>query len=500
MSRSRWVAAGGSASVGATGSGNCGPESFEGERRLRRRHLLVPSPATTRILWAAAVSAIVLALTPTAALASVRRSSPPAPGAAASAATLAPGSGYGRPGGSTQVRSLQRRLERAGYAPGPIDGLYGPLTEGAVDRFQATHDLQVDGIAGRQTWSALIAPSRTLYAGMGFDAHGSPPVRALQRRLRRAGYPPGAIDGRYGPVTENAVKRFQAARGLVVDGVAGPQTLGRLARQAAARPRSHRRTVSHLAPVPAPPPLAAPVGVATTPTGSSALVWILPLCGLGLLLAGAVYVGRRRRTRPAFHLVSPSSDADEWPTAPRGAAVLGYASVRGTTDPTSGWLSEQAEVIARACDERGLELLQVVGERESRNRVAMDRPGLDSALERISRGEAQGLVVAELARLTRSAAELGRILDRLADSDARLVAAAERFDTEEDGARLAAELLIEVSNREPERIDQREGIDAASAPIWTPGASGDSGLAERIVRMRADAPRRQDGGDHGKPG
>ncbi|MCI0689755.1 MAG: peptidoglycan-binding protein [Sporichthyaceae bacterium] len=36
------------------------------------------------------------------------------------------------------------------------------------------------------------------------------------------------IDGDFGPATYNAVRRFQAGYGLTVDGIAGPQTLGRI--------------------------------------------------------------------------------------------------------------------------------------------------------------------------------------------------------------------------------------------------------------------------------
>ena len=58
--------------------------------------------------------------------------------------------------GSDAVRILQRRLRRLGTPPGPIDGLYGPLTEGAVERFQQRHGLAVDGIVGRQTKQRLF--------------------------------------------------------------------------------------------------------------------------------------------------------------------------------------------------------------------------------------------------------------------------------------------------------------------------------------------------------
>ena len=56
------------------------------------------------------------------------------------------------------MRSLQRRLARAGDAPGPIDGRYGVLTAQAVRRFQSAHRLPVNGMAGARTL-ALLEPS-----------------------------------------------------------------------------------------------------------------------------------------------------------------------------------------------------------------------------------------------------------------------------------------------------------------------------------------------------
>jgi hypothetical protein len=57
-------------------------------------------------------------------------------------------------------------------------------------------------------------------------------VRALQRALKSLGYAPGAIDGNYGPSTQQAVKNFQQANGLTVDGILGPKTLAALVRHA----------------------------------------------------------------------------------------------------------------------------------------------------------------------------------------------------------------------------------------------------------------------------
>jgi N-acetylmuramoyl-L-alanine amidase len=52
-----------------------------------------------------------------------------------------------------------------------------------------------------------------------------PQIRKIQRALTAAGFVPGRADGIYGPQTAHAVHLFQAARGLVADGEAGPATL-----------------------------------------------------------------------------------------------------------------------------------------------------------------------------------------------------------------------------------------------------------------------------------
>lgn len=58
-----------------------------------------------------------------------------------------------------------------------------------------------------------------------------PDISELQRKLQVLGYYKGDIDGFYGPLTEEAVKAFQEANGLVPDGVVGPNTYEALQRQ-----------------------------------------------------------------------------------------------------------------------------------------------------------------------------------------------------------------------------------------------------------------------------
>ncbi|MEW6433130.1 MAG: peptidoglycan-binding domain-containing protein [Myxococcota bacterium] len=84
-------------------------------------------------------------------------------------------------------------------------------------------------------------------------------VRQLQQALKDRGYEL-AVDGRFGPNTEAAVRRFQAAQGLVVDGLAGPNTLGRLR---ALSPSSPAAPVDVMEPTPSRPVPAPPASPAT---------------------------------------------------------------------------------------------------------------------------------------------------------------------------------------------------------------------------------------------
>jgi len=61
--------------------------------------------------------------------------------------------GYGDSGPA--VAEVQCLLRRAGISPGGIDGMFGPLTQGAVKAFQKQARLDVDGVVGPHTWKAL---------------------------------------------------------------------------------------------------------------------------------------------------------------------------------------------------------------------------------------------------------------------------------------------------------------------------------------------------------
>ncbi len=127
------------------------------------------------------------------------------------------------PPANPRIKRLQALLSFLEFDPGPADGIYGPRTTAAVTRFQAARDLQIDGVLGPRTEEAL----RVILETPTDDRVER--VKALQRQLSGLGLAPGAVDGRYGPLTTDAVTRFQEAQGLRVDGLVGRATADALA-------------------------------------------------------------------------------------------------------------------------------------------------------------------------------------------------------------------------------------------------------------------------------
>lgn len=108
------------------------------------------------------------------------------------------------------VTVIQHLLNHHGGDVG-VDGIFGPQTGGAVRAFQQAQGLSTDGIVGNHTWGALI-----VQVANGSRGHA---VRAVQ-----SAFPDLAVDGIFGPRTEQAVLEFQEMFGLAVDGIVGPET------------------------------------------------------------------------------------------------------------------------------------------------------------------------------------------------------------------------------------------------------------------------------------
>ncbi|MBU8906763.1 peptidoglycan recognition protein family protein [Desertibacillus haloalkaliphilus] len=163
------------------------------------------------------------------------------------------------------VLALQERLNELGFKPGPIDGIFGPQTYDAVQRFQRSAGIGVDGIVGPETRTAL-----SNYEGNGNDEeieHASPTdepdeseerfnsesrrmlrhIRPMMRGedVREVQQKVGAmVDGVFGNETEQKVREFQRQHGLSVDGIVGPQTWRALDRVNGDNQPSYQRLLS----------------------------------------------------------------------------------------------------------------------------------------------------------------------------------------------------------------------------------------------------------------
>jgi peptidoglycan hydrolase-like protein with peptidoglycan-binding domain len=155
-----------------------------------------------------------------------------------------------------EVTTLQQRLKRLGYFNGQINGNFNAATQAAVIRFQKAKGLTADGLVGDRTAAALYrktTPKTTTVNSqrqvqrsdrttnqskqpvtytnkdnfLQLGDRGSE-VRKLQQQLKQAGLYKDSIDGVFNASTEAAIKRFQQASKITVDGLAGPRTINLL--------------------------------------------------------------------------------------------------------------------------------------------------------------------------------------------------------------------------------------------------------------------------------
>ncbi|MDY7223991.1 N-acetylmuramoyl-L-alanine amidase [Halalkalibacterium halodurans] len=132
-----------------------------------------------------------------------------------------PSTGNSKPSGDPYVRNIQQFVNSYGFSIA-VDGIAGPKTMRALIMVlqtelnkQFARGLTVDGIFGPRTRAAL--------ANLRAETRGNL-TRVLQAFLYIIGFNPGPFDGVFGDMTTTAVRSFQRARRLSVDGIVGPQT------------------------------------------------------------------------------------------------------------------------------------------------------------------------------------------------------------------------------------------------------------------------------------
>jgi peptidoglycan hydrolase-like protein with peptidoglycan-binding domain len=431
-------------------------------------HLFALGRRATSITIAGALTLSILAMAPAAAHADAVQTRTP----------LHEGAGMtGRP--DARTLAVQRTLLRRGYdlGAGGADGRFGPLTAAAVRRFQARAGLVVDGIVGRRTRLALTtAPKKMLREGVGMGSRPSVVVRRLQRALLRVGFRvgPSGADGRFGPLTADAVRRMQVAHGLTPDGIVGPKT--RRALHWRGSRRSTRQPIRR--------PSTSPVGAgrrravhdqsaSDNDATQTAAQWTASVIALvALLVSGAalaVAVRRPAEPRPSLlpagfaEHATPSNGDDPGLQAgsralepaplrsgPPSGGVIGYLTLDEDGRPPPASLDRLCSVCANA----GLELDEVVRDSDAPSLFA--RPGLVYAREKVAAGRSQALVVNDIKRLAPTLDDLGTLLEWFRDAGAVIVVPDLELDTATvEGDRIASEIIT----------DSKSQRDGSSEPI-----------------------------------
>jgi DNA invertase Pin-like site-specific DNA recombinase len=430
--------------------------------------------ATATVIILVSLAAIVLGVSP----ASAGAADPASPSAST---VLEQGTALSGPP-SRAVRRVQRILVRRGYDLGHpgVDGRYGPLTAAAVRRLQSRYGLLADGVVGPKTRRILTLIETARAADRERDRPRS--TRATPTPPRRPAAAPGTERRPSPAVAPVERRRSDSADVLVALIVAAVAAALAAAAFGVALVRRRQRDAVAVTSIDRDLYLE---GESTDPDVGAFR---------GHALATAVRVGHGADLGPASYLVDdPRKPAPVWIDSrhvrrspaqlDRGGHVLGY--VTAGPDP----VAEQHAFleIEDACDQAGWRLDDIIRDRDTGRMVG--RPGLTRALERIAKGDAQGLVVSDVRALARSLPELGGLLEWFRDAGAALVALDLEVDTATVHGHQTASTLIAVAAWERERASERarRGLARVQSPERAPVATAKDRVQtiERIHGMHA---------------
>jgi peptidoglycan hydrolase-like protein with peptidoglycan-binding domain len=131
------------------------------------------------------------------------------------------------------VREVQDALKQLGYYSGPLDGLPGPQTQGAIAAYETQNGREASGIATPELLASLRSSGRVDLAPVPTEVASTPAsgaaqpqpaaepdgtIAAVQEALARSAYGPLTVDGVAGPATRDAIKKFQHDHNLPITG------------------------------------------------------------------------------------------------------------------------------------------------------------------------------------------------------------------------------------------------------------------------------------------
>ena len=361
-------------------------------------------------------------------------------------------------------------------------------------------------IAAPSAAHAASSPATApLAQGTGMHAKPSIRVRVVQRALRHRGYSLGqpGVDGRFGPLTAAAVRRFQARAGLAVDGIVGGATRralhlrslipqrtkrrpqashGAKAKRTKPTTKTHRHAAPATSPKPAPaqstpakPAPAKPAPAQSTPSTSTEpkpapgqstqakpapatttpattkttrhraeRAGILPLRWIvgvtGVALIMAVLWALAQLPDREAPARKESRSRPGSRLLGAGARVIGYVTLPADAGNGNGHHEDPTGAIRAVCERAGWELIDVVRDRENGHPVKW--PRLVSALERVAGGDARAVIVSDLERVSRGIRDGVPMTVRLPGREATLIAHHIDGHAEAEGGRPSTGLII----------------------------------------------------------
>lgn len=126
------------------------------------------------------------------------------------------------------VKDIQERLAKIEYlSTSKITSHFDANTKQAIEKFCKDCNIEIRDFVDEEVWGELVDATytlgdRTLYLRMP-NFHGSD-CKQLQQILGTLGFSVGDEDGRFGVLTESALRQFQLNMGLPSDGIVGAYT------------------------------------------------------------------------------------------------------------------------------------------------------------------------------------------------------------------------------------------------------------------------------------
>lgn len=139
--------------------------------------------------------------------------------------------------------------------------------------------------------------------------------------------------------------------------------------------------------------------------------------------------------------------------APRLVAVVRVSTER-QADPDAS-PATQRRLCESFCDLYGIRLVAVHEDATSGKRAPQRRPGMARALAMLAAGEADGLLVSALSRLSRSTKDVLALVDLFQRRAWRLVSVKEQLDTDTAHGRMVLTILSSVAQHEREQLQER---------------------------------------------